>query len=93
MINYSKEMQILSGRSTPSERECELYEAVYYLGESFQSKRIKIIASSGADNDFFNVYYDGKNVFNVSTGLSDEIRLYFGGKWEDEILERYHLFK
>lgn len=93
MVGYAMEMQTLSGRSAPSERECELYDAVCYLGESFQTERINIMAFSGADNCIFKVFFDGKNVFSVSTGTSDTIKLYLAGEWEDKILERCHLFK
>lgn len=93
MVNYSTEMRVLSGKSVPDERECELYDAVCYLGESFQTERIKITSFSGTDNDIFNVYYEGNIVFNISTGITDTIKLYLSGEWEDKILEQYHLFK
>lgn len=97
MVKYSSMMQMMAqahyGRSNPTDREQELYEAVTYLGEAFSTKTIKIRCREGADNDIYTVLFEGQEVFQITRGISETISLYLPGEWEDKVLKRYHDFK
>ena len=97
MPKYSSTMRMMAeaqyGRSTPTPREEELYDAVTYLGQSFSTATIKVRYREGMDNDNYTVIYEGREVFQITRGISESIVLYLPGDWEDKILKRYHDFK
>ena len=94
MPKYTSMMRMMAeahyNRTSPTPREEELYDAVAYLGQSFSTPSIRIRYHEGADNDIYTVLYEGREVFQITRGISDTIGLYIPGEWEDKILKRYH---
>lgn len=94
------------GKTEPSSKERELFEAVSFLGESFNNYnsptsgserffpslngKVVIEHSECSDTDNFIVYYEGNNVFSIIIGESDKITNYIPGEWEDKVLKCYY---
>lgn len=94
-------MRLRYGKTKPTQREEKLFEAVSYLGESFNSPttiseddmgengKTVIRRNDYSDTDHVIVFYEGNDVFHITLGFSDKIINYIPGEWEDKILKRY----
>ena len=86
MIKYDREMKIMTGREYPSQREIELFNLIVgTVSRPFDAGPISVRINEGSDNDIYNVYYNGRQVFCIRYGTSDAVVLYMSGPWEELI--------